>query len=106
MRTAELRHQVVIEQNTAADDGGGDFVPSWLTLYTTRAKISDPKPHEKISAERLEHTITHVVTIRYRSGINTSMRIKFGSRYFYIKTIVNPGERNRWLVMTAEEKDV
>lgn len=105
IRTSELRHQIVIEQATKTDDGGGDYVPSWSTLYTPRAKVSDPKAHEKISAEKMEHTITHVVTIRYRSGIDTSMRIRFGSRYLYIKTIVNPGERNRWLVMTAEEKN-
>jgi SPP1 family predicted phage head-tail adaptor len=104
IRTSELRHQVVIEQPTNADDGGGSKVPSWSTLYTTRAKISDPKAHEKISAEKMEQKITHVVTMRYRSGIDTGMRIRFGSRYFYIKTITNPGERNRWLVMTAEEK--
>lgn len=105
IRTGDLRHEIVIEQNTAADDGGGDYVGSWSTLYTTRAKITDPKPYERISAEKLEHTVTHVFTIRYRTGIDTSMRISFDSRYFYIKSLINPGERNRWLVMTAEEKD-
>jgi len=50
-----------------------------------------------------ELEITHKIRIRYRSGMTSKNRIKFGSRYFNITSILNPDERNIMIDMFAVE---
>ena len=51
-------------------------------------------------------TITHKFTIRYISGIDSSMMILFDNRYFKIHTILNLKEDKKFLEILAEERGV
>ena len=59
---------------------------------------------EQVEASKLEAVVTHKVTIPYRSGVTSDMRIKHGSRYFYPASVIDVGERHIDLELMCEEK--
>lgn len=56
-----------------------------------------------MQANQLGASETHKVTIRYRSGVTTQMRVAFGSRTLNINGIINRDERNVELTLMCEE---
>jgi len=105
-QSQRLKHAIEVQKPTEANDGGGQYVQTWSKVCDAFADIMDPKPYETISAEQAGQRITHTIKMRYMAGtaVTSAMRIKYGSRYFYIKTVINNNEENRWLTITAEEK--
>ena len=108
MRAGELRHTITIQQLTVANDTWGKSVPTWTDEVTTRASIWPMRSVERIESMKLDNELTHKIRIRYRSGITAKMRIKFekknSTRYFNIRSIINPDERNIYLEMLATEE--
>ena len=105
MQAGSLRHRIEIQQRTQVPDGIGGKTTTWSKYCYARAGIWPLRASEALEAMRLEHLITHQIRIRYVSGIDTSMRIKFGARYFDIVSIINREERNRTLDILAVEGD-
>jgi SPP1 family predicted phage head-tail adaptor len=52
---------------------------------------------------QLQERVSHKITIRFRSGITAKMRIKFGTRMFNIRSVINIEERSRWIEIMADE---
>jgi SPP1 family predicted phage head-tail adaptor len=46
----------------------------------------------------------YLFTVRYHKEININMRILYDSRYFHIKRIINPQEKNILLKIITEEE--
>jgi len=105
MRASDRRHRITIEERTEVADTAGGFTTTWSTKYYCRAAIWPIASNERIEAHRLEHTTTHRIRILYRSDIDSSMRVKYGSRYFRIDSIINPDERGKLLDILATEGD-
>ena len=105
MKSGKLRHLVTIEYRTVATDGTGYGSQSstWATLDTVWASIESVTGSESWQDKQQSPAVTHKVTIRYRSGIDPKMRVKFGSRYLNIAGIANTDERNVELVMMCRE---
>lgn len=50
--------------------------------------------------------VSHRIVMRYQKGIESNMRVKFGSRKFdIISPPINNYERNEELLMFAKERD-
>jgi SPP1 family predicted phage head-tail adaptor len=47
--------------------------------------------------------ISHKIRIRYLASVTPKLRIKFGTRYFDIVSVINPDERNEYLEMMCRE---
>jgi SPP1 family predicted phage head-tail adaptor len=110
MRSGELRHTVAIQEQTDTPDGMGGYTTAWANVTgmgAVPAAIWPLKSVEKIEAMKLEHTVTHKIRIRYRSGISTKNRIYWSdkSRVFNIISILNRDERNIMLEMWANEEE-
>lgn len=103
MKAGSLRHRVVVEQKTATADGYGGSTLAWTTFATVWAAIEPVSGREYFQAQQFQAAVTHKVTIRYLSGINTTMRVKHNSRVFNIHSILNIEERCRELVLMCEE---
>lgn len=102
-RIADLRHRVVIESLTDSTDGQGGFTAAWGTFSTVWGSIQPAKAWEAMVAMRVEYQKSHTCTIRYLAGVTTSMRIKFDSRYFQIKGIRTPDEKDFFMILDLEE---
>jgi SPP1 family predicted phage head-tail adaptor len=82
----KLRHRVTIQQRTNTRDATtGEDVLTWADLYTNVAAAIEPLSVREFITSRSEHTqLTARIVIRYRSGLDSSVRIVHGS------TIYNP----------------
>ena len=52
---------------------------------------------------QLEASVSHRFTMRYRNDITAKNRLKFGTRVFNIRAVINVKERNKWLEIDADE---
>ena len=106
IRACDMRHKIVFQAGNATDDGGGGLGNPWAsptTVATVSACIEPLKGFERLRAMQLESPVSHKITMRYRSGLKPEHRIKFGTRFFNIRSIINLEERNQWLEVFADE---
>lgn len=101
---ASLDKRVRIEAAIATSDGQGGFEEEWIRVLTLWAKIDPVKGMEKFQADQTQTPVTHKILMRYRSDITTKNRITYNDRIFQIKEIINPGEDDNFLHITAIEK--
>ncbi|MDX2027697.1 MAG: phage head closure protein [Alphaproteobacteria bacterium] len=103
MRIGELRKQVAIQAETPTADNAGGYALAWTTVATLWAEITPLDGREIYTAQHLEGRVTHRVTMRWRSGVTTDMRLVYSDRAFNIRAVMNVDERNRWLELLVEE---
>ena len=103
LRAATLRHRVVLQSAADTADGGGGGATVWSDTATLWASIEPLKGTERLTAQQLESRLTHRVRLRHRSDVTTAMRVKFGTRIFNIRAVINPDERDRLLELLCEE---
>jgi len=106
MQAGTLRHYVTIEHLTGSTpDGFGNVRKTWTAFYSNVPAEITPATSKEIWAGTQEKTSnTHVVVIRYGSGIDTTMRVVYGSRIFTINGILNKDERNIELTLLCREE--
>ncbi len=106
--TSRLRHRVTLQQEIRIPDGAGGFSNSWQDMADLWAEINPANAKslygiEKLFAGKIQAEISHKITIRYRSGMSTSMRLLFDNRAFNIRAINNIHENNEILELLVDE---
>ncbi len=100
----DFRHMINFEAQTKTPDNMGGFSTSWKTVASSIAAAIWPvSAKEVIQAAQPVMIASHRIKIRYRANIKNSYRIKFGSRYFNIVSIINVNEKNEMLDILAKE---
>ena len=92
MRAGELNKRIIIQENTPTQDSNGEFVDTWTPYLTCWAAVEPLSGNRLWQARQANAEVDGVVRIRYRSGIEPTMRIKFGDRYLNIQSIIQPKE--------------
>ena len=79
-----LRHRVDIQQRTETQDTTtGESVTTWTTLWPkVPAKIEPLSVKEFLQSKTDQASVSARVTIRYRSGMDASMRIVHNSKIY------------------------
>lgn len=99
-----LDKRVTIQVRADTDDGAGGSTIAWGTVATVWAGVATEGGREFMTAQQVTPSLTHLVTMRYRSGVKaTANRILFGTRALAIEAVVNPAERNEQLVLHCAE---
>jgi SPP1 family predicted phage head-tail adaptor len=101
-----LRHRIVIQQTTQTRADDKSVLDSWSTFCTADAEILPLSGSEDYVARGITASVVYSVKMRYRPGIDSKMRIVFGSRIFQIYSVRNLDEQGRFLVMDCGELDV
>ncbi len=99
----KLRQRIIIQQKTDTPDGQGGCDSTWSTFATRWARVKPVSAKERSFAKKLEHNITHIVTIRHLSGVLTNMRVLHDSRILQIHGVLNREERSIWIDLNCEE---
>jgi len=102
-----LRHHAGRRDREHEPDGcGGEDGDPWAApsvVATVWGAVAPLSGAERLSAMRLEGQVTHKITIRYRSGVDSDMRIVMGGRSFNIRAVMDVGERRRYLELLCQE---
>src|SRR5690606_12883749 len=101
-----LRHRLTLERPVRAADGAGGFSESWALEAQLWGWLRPLSGGESVHAGRLAGRHGYEITIRYRAGVDPSMRFRMGARVFEILSLENAGERGRWLRALCEERDL
>lgn len=103
MNAGKLRHRATIQQLVNTDDGAGGSIETWQNVATVWAAIEPLRGNERYTAQQVQSTLTHKVTIRYREGIKPQMRLTYKGRIFDIESVIDIEERHRWLELFCSE---
>ena len=101
-RAGTLRHLLTVEvlaSPAVRNSDTGAITDGWSTFTTLWADIDPASGTEQTSAQK----VTHQIKTRYVSGVLPGMRITKGTRIWRIVSVLNVGERDRDLLITAEE---
>jgi SPP1 family predicted phage head-tail adaptor len=109
VRSGNLRHLIRVEQKAIDVSGDGDRTETWTTFAEVWASVETGNGREFFAARQVIADLTHTIRMRYIVDITPDMRIAYDdlktgrTRYFDIKSILNPDERDEMLTMQATE---
>ena len=104
MRSGELRHRIELQTNTPVANAIDELVDTYTTFATVWGAIEPLSGNRLFLAQQADSQIQGVVRIRYRKDVVPTMRIKFGSRYLQIISIIDREERHQELQVMYKEK--
>lgn len=100
------RHKIIIQredtENRISDDQGG-YTESWITFADVWAEIETIKGQEVYKAAEFDTALTHRIKTRFIKGIDSKMRIVYGSRVFKIISAIDINEMHRQLEILCVE---
>lgn len=102
MQIGELNRQITLQQSTRVSDGMGSFTLTWADVDTVWAKAWTVSSTEMQSDMKVNLVRIQKFAIRYRSTLDASWRIKWGTRYFNITGIDVDG-KNEFVYLTVKE---
>jgi SPP1 family predicted phage head-tail adaptor len=103
MRSGEMRSLVTFQTLARTEDEGGGHSESRVAQFAAWANIDPLSGSEALSGMQLTAKVTHRITIHFQVGVSAAMRLVHEGRIFEIRSVMNPGERNQYLVLMAEE---
>jgi SPP1 family predicted phage head-tail adaptor len=111
--SSRLRHRLTLQQEMRTDDGAGGYVKSWedvadlwgeiVSLSGSDSKLNATSGKKILYAGQLQGMISHKVTLRYRDGVTSAMRLVFEERIFNIRYVANTEERREKLELLVQE---
>ena len=106
MRKGPLRHLITIQSLTDTVSAGtrGGLTETWADFVEMRASIEPLTGSERFAAQIVDAQVNTRIRMQYTAGVTPKMRVKFGTRFFDIKAVLNIEERNRELELLATER--
>jgi len=95
--------RVTIQAETGGQDTYGQAGGTWSDLATVWAEVITSGGREFYAAQKTNAETSAVFCIWYRSGLNTTRRIKYGRRIYNIISVVDPEESHIELLISAKE---
>lgn len=84
LSAGKFDRRIVIEQAVETQDEAGGVVQAWSTYKTVWARFVTQTGREFFAAKQVNTALDQLISIRYVSGLNAKMRVKYGSRIFNI----------------------
>lgn len=89
-----LRHRVTIQQQSSTQDGYGEQVNTWSNLKTVWASVEPLQGRERFAAQQVQTETTTRIKMRYLAGIESKMRVAYGTKTYDIMSVIDLEERH------------
>ena len=99
-----MDRRVTIESYTTTTDSWGHPTKTWSTHATVWANKKEVKAIERTEQSQIVALSYTQFRIRYLSSVDTTMRISYDSKYYYITGVKELG-RQEGLEILTEERD-
>jgi SPP1 family predicted phage head-tail adaptor len=104
MRTGLMRRVVTLQSTTSVSDGMGGATETPLVVAANiPARVEPLQGNELLRAQQTGMIRPHRFTLRYRPGVTGAETILYDGRTFDIKSIADPEEKHRELIIQADE---
>lgn len=105
-RAGRLRTPVTIQNRTIAQDALGQAIESWSTVATVRAEVRPTGGQERMigGGDVPLATVTHRITMRYRSDVTPLSRLIVEGRIFDVEQAdpLNVGKKDMLICRCVE----
>lgn len=102
-RAGDFWRPIQIQKSTVSQSGTGEISRAWTLLYTGRAAIEDVSGGEGLKGQAVDADVTHIVRMRYRTGLSPAMRILHGDKTLEIVNILDRDGRHVELELQCKE---
>lgn len=105
MRAGPLRHRITIERPAYQQDPlTGEMVASWVLVAKPWARIESLSARDFIAAAASQSEITTRITIRFREGVDSTMRILHRGKIYNIHGVLaDPDSGLEYLTLPCSE---
>jgi SPP1 family predicted phage head-tail adaptor len=106
LAAGRLRHRITIQRPVNTQDPlTGAITPTWENVVTDlAAEIAPLSVREFIASQSMQSQITARIVIRYRAGLDATMRILHGSKiYNPAGWLPDPDSGLEWLTAPCSE---
>ncbi len=95
--SGNLRHKVQLQEPGAPtqDPNTGEQTAEWETVANIWAQIVPMSGREFIAASAEQSEVQGRIVIRYREGVDSTMRIVYRGRYYNIKAVLPDAESGK-----------
>lgn len=100
MKTGELRHRITIQEKSVTRASNGEENETWASIATVPevwAKVEPLRGREFFAAQETQSSIDYRITIRYRSDLDRTMRVVWGSETLDIVSVIPVRGEHKWL---------
>lgn len=101
----ELNHLIEFQELTVTRDQYGGEIESWETVATAYAKVEPLVGREFFAAAAVQAENTVKFTLRYRSDLNTFMRLVYDGDDWNMTSVIDIKGRHRETLVMAERID-
>tara|TARA_Y100000015_G_C2378486_1_gene83780 strand:- start:645 stop:959 length:315 start_codon:yes stop_codon:yes gene_type:complete len=102
MNAGELNRRIAILEKTVSRSNSGAEILSWSTKVNAWAKVEDKGGNESIQNEEYVMTSRLDIKIRFRSDLDTEMRIQYNNKEYEILSISELGFKKGLLLKTQK----
>lgn len=107
LQAGRMNKRVILQSVATATDGyGAADTETWSNTATLWAHIEELTGSEGFEAQQTASSLSHKVTIRYRTSVTQQQRLSYGGRILKINAVVNPGQLNERLELLCTEEDI
>lgn len=97
------RQRLVLEAPLEAPNPLGGAAIAFSPVVTLWARLDPGSARDWVTGERLEARTETRITLRWRGGVDATMRFALGARIFQIAATFDPDGRKRELVCLCQE---
>jgi len=106
MRAGDLWSRVTIQTKTVTRGALGGATDNWTDFVTVNANVRDLTAREILLAQQVGNAVDKIVTMRYRTDVDASMRVVFDDgKVGRILAIVSSQQRRVFLQLMCEVVD-
>lgn len=98
-----MRHLVTIKTVVRVEDEGGGFARADTDGDQVWVDIQPITASEVYRYQRLHQETTHVLIARRHSGLIQGVTVEYGTRNFYILTVIDEDQRDEFVVVLVRE---
>lgn len=89
MRAGDLRHRITLQRpEYTQDDITGEMIPSWVEVAKIWASVEPVSVNQFVSAATNQSKVSARIVIRYRKGIDPTMRILHRDKIYNIEGVL------------------
>ena len=103
MTIGALRRQIVIQQRAPGADALNQPLNTWTPVCTCYADIQPQTGREMLAGEATVSSVSSIIEIRYRTGINAGMRAVYEGQVFNIEAVIDVDTRHRMLQLVCSQ---
>lgn len=103
MDIGKLRHRITLQKQINAQNDYGAVVTTWQDVATVWAEIKPITGREYFSAQQVQSEVTTQIWIRYRDGIEPTMRVTHDGKQYEIVSVLNYQGLNKALQLMCKD---